>query len=98
MASYISFGKYNNLYKYIWIYLIINIIYDYIFGNTFPNLMKFSIFETNNYPPNILIQQVFNYIGSFILSIFLFIYERSQIGDNNNLISKFLKNIIFITL
>ena len=91
MASYISFGKYNNLYKYIWIYLIINIIYDYIFGNTFPNQMKFTIFETNNYPPNILIQQGFNYIGSFILSIFIFIYERSQIGDNNNLMSKFLK-------
>ena len=79
MGNYISFGKYNNLYKYIWIYLIINIIYDYIYGNAFPNQIKLSIFETKNYPPNILIQQGFNYFGSFILSIFIYLYEKSQL-------------------
>ena len=82
MGKYLSFGKYNNLYKYIWIYLIINTIFDYLFDNNFPNQLKFNIFENNNYPQGILIYWLFYYIGSFILSILLYLYVKSLTKEN----------------
>ena len=70
MGKYITFGKYNKLYKYIWIYVIIRIINDYLFSETFPNQIKSNIFDSHNYPPNILVQIFFNYLATFIFSIF----------------------------
>ena len=86
MVHFISFGKYNKLYKYIWFFLIICLVNDYIFSDIFPDQIKPYIFETTNYPSNILIQGFFNYFGSFIFSIFVYLYEKSQLqkSENNN--------------
>ena len=86
MVHFISFGKYNKLYKYIWFFLIICLVNDYIFSDIFPDQIKPYIFETTNYPSNILIQGFFNYLGSSIFSIFLYLYEKSQLQkrENNN--------------
>jgi len=86
MVHFISFGKYNKLYKYIWFFLIICLVNEYIFSDIFPDQIKPYIFETTNYPSNILIQGFFNYLGSSIFSIFLYLYEKSQLQkrENNN--------------
>ena len=86
MVHFISFGKYNKLYKYIWFFLIICLVNEYIFSDIFPDQIKPYIFETTNYPSNILIQGFFNYLGSFIFSIFVYLYEKSQLQkrENNN--------------
>ena len=86
MVHFISFGKYNKLYKYIWFFLIICFVYDYIFSDIFPDQIKPYIFKTTNYPSNILIQGFFNYLGSFIFSIFVYLNEKSQLqkSENNN--------------
>ena len=89
MGKYISFGEYNNLYKYIWYYIIVCSFNDYIFADTFPKQIKFSIFETKNYPPDIFIQQEFNYFGSFLLSILIYLYEEKQ------LFLKYLSKILY---
>ena len=84
MGKYISFGKYNKLYKYILIYVIIRIVDDYLFSDAFPETMKLSIFEYVNYPHNILIQPFFNYCGAFISSIFFYYYLKSKIQSQDN--------------
>ena len=84
MEKTISFGKYNKLYKYIWIYVIIRLFNDYLFSDAFPSQIKPSIFDSENYPPIILIQIFFNYLGTFIFSIFLYFYQKSLISNKEN--------------
>ena len=88
MGKYISFGKYNNLYKYIWIYIIIRLFNDYLFTAIFPDQIRPNIFSTSNYPPDIFVQGLFNYLGVLIFSIFLFLYEKKQIKDKGNNVGK----------
>ena len=84
MGKFILFGKYNKLYKYIWFYVIIRIINDYLFSEAFPSQIKPSIFDSHNYPPNILVQIFFNYLATFIFSIFLNIYQKSVIKEEGD--------------
>ena len=76
MGKFISFGKNNKLYKYIWIYVIIRLINYYIFSDFFPKQIKPDFLGSYNYPPGILIQNFFIYLGSFIFSIF-YIYMKN---------------------
>jgi len=84
MGKFISLGEYNKLYKYIWIYVIIRLFNDYLFSDVFPSQIKPSIFDSENYPPIILIQIFFNYLGTFIFSIFLYFYQKSLISNKEN--------------
>ena len=81
MGKIFALGKYNKLYKYIWIYIAIRVINEYFFGTSFPTKLVFKIFEPQNYPPTIIIQEVFNYFGAFILSLFLNHYEKKQMSE-----------------
>lgn len=83
MGTFISLGKYNTSYKYLWIYIAIRLINDYFFGSSFPKQLGFTIFEPNNYPPSKLIQGHFNYLGGFICSIFFYYYEKRQTNTIN---------------
>lgn len=76
MAKYISFGGYNKLYKYIWFFFINKFINGYLFGSEFPNEIK--IVKKNTLPKSLIIQEGFNYLGIFLFSIFLLIYESIQ--------------------
>ena len=78
MGKIISLGKYNKLYKYLWIYVAIRVINEYFFGISFPSQIVIDIFEPNNFPPNIIIQDNFNYIGGLIFSIIFYYYEKKQ--------------------
>ena len=73
--DFISFGKCNNLYKYILIYVILRIINEYLFGSTMPKNIGPDIFKFHH----LFVGQLFIYIPAFIISIFLYIYEKSQI-------------------
>ena len=72
MGNFISFGKINKQYKYILIHIIISLLIDYMFSEIFPKQIRPSIFQSSNYPPNILV----SYLGSFIFSFFLYFYEK----------------------
>ena len=78
MGKYISFGEYNHLYKYIWFFVIIKLVNEYIFGYAFPEQIRPDIFNSINYPSNKIVQRFFNYLSSFILSAFIILYEKSQ--------------------
>ena len=76
MGKFIAFGKYNKLYKYLWIYIAIRVINEYFFGTSFPTQIVIDLFRPENFPQNIIIQENFNYLGAFIFSIFLHYYEQ----------------------
>ena len=76
MGNYIALGEYNKLYKYIWICILITEIFEYFYGTDLPEPIQ--IITKDSIPKGVLIQEGFNYLGLFILSIFLFIYENSQ--------------------
>ena len=74
MVKYFSFGEYNKLYKYIWIYLIIRFVslfvYDYeLVFDQFQN-------EPLKIPYSSFISIQFNYIGFIIISIFILAIKR----------------------
>ena len=81
MSKYISFGKYNKLYKYIWLYIISQLVYEYFYGSHFPK--KITINYLNKFPKRILVQETFNYLGISIFSYFLFKYELNQLNQLN---------------
>ena len=85
MGSFISIGKYNKLYKYIWMFLIIKLIYEYLFDGNLPNEIKIKYFTPEKFPRNLLIQESFNYFGTFLFSIILYKYEMSQRDNKNRL-------------
>ena len=84
MGKYISFGKYNKLYKYIWIFIIIKIIIDYFFSDTFPKQIQIDFFRTQYIPPNIIVDRLFYYLGSFIFTIFFTFYERKALNKKKS--------------
>jgi len=95
MEKFITFGKINKQYKYILIYQIIRIIHDYLFSDIFPKQIKPDFLGTNKFPPCILIQVFFNYLGSFIFSIFLFIHEKYKAKKDNRNDSNFSYNSLY---
>ena len=76
MSNYITIGEYNKLYKYIWIYIIIKLLFQYLFGTDFPEEIK--VFKKYSFPKNVLIQEGFNYLGLLFLSAILHLYEKIQ--------------------
>ena len=76
MNKFILCGKYNNLYKYIWLYLVIEIIYDYFFGKDIPDELKIDYLK--DFPENILIQEIMNYLGTTLFSFILWKYQKRK--------------------
>ena len=81
MGKYFSFGEYNKLYKYIWIYLIIRFISQFIFDYEL-------IFDQLYYKPIILpygpfIYLQLNYITFIIISLVLKLIEKRERKKSN---------------
>lgn len=88
MGKFIKCGKYNKLYKYVWIYILISLVNQYFFENTFPDEFKFDLLKSTNFPSSIFIQELFNHIGTLICSLILFKYETFQNKKENDKPSK----------
>ena len=69
MGKYISLGEYNKLYKYIWIYLSLKFITQFIFNKK----LVFDQFHTKilDIPSSLFIPSQIYYIGYLIISIIL---------------------------
>jgi len=87
MCTYITFGNYNKLYKYIWLYIIIRIL-EYLLTNNFlKKTIKIDYLQDEPFPKNILIQKTLNFIGTTIFAMFLWKYElRQNKRSRNNII------------
>ena len=82
MGNLITIGEYNKLYKFMWFSIILKLVFEYCFGTDFPEDIK--IFKKDSFPKSILIQEFLNYLGIFIFSIFLYIYENKQNKTEKN--------------
>ena len=70
--------------------VIIRTIVDYIYTDAFPEQIRPSFFDVDNYTNGLLIDEFFMHIVTFILSIFLYLYERKQLIKNKQ------KSLVFI--
>ena len=82
MSNCITLGNYNRLFKYLFYHIIAKFILEYIIENFLPK--KTSIFDKDPFPERLFIQEGFNYLGTFICSLFLIKYETTQARKNNN--------------
>ena len=80
MAYFITLGKYNTLFRYFWYHIIVRFFSEYLIQSFFPR--KTNVFKDNPLPPDLLIQEGFNYLGTFICSLFLMKYEVNQTKIN----------------
>ena len=73
----ISFGKYNNNYKYWIFYILCKLIYEFILGLKYGELYKPIYFwdEQENFGNHQLINNSFTYLGVFISSFIIKKYE-----------------------
>ena len=74
MGKLISFGEYNNLYKYIWIYLSIAFVFTFVFDYEliFDQLQN----EPLKIPTSPFIFISFDYIGFIIISLIIKVIEK----------------------
>ena len=91
MCKYISFGKINWNYKYILLYTIFQLINQFLFSKEI--LPKIGTFNRTLIANHKIIMEIFIYIGIFLISIFLYIYEiyqkkRKGDKDKNDLIKR----------
>ena len=89
MTKLITLGDYNSLFKYFFYHVIAKFLYEYFIENFLPK--KTDIFDKYPFPEHILIQEGFNYLGTFICSLILIKYEttqtRKKTKNNNSTIS-----------
>ena len=86
MVAYISFGKWNKNCKYIFIAILINILYDIIYGVNYEGIFEeFRIFGKSNitFNQHIYIHEIFNYLGVFIFALILSKIESNATKTNN---------------
>ena len=80
MAYFITLGKYNKLFRYFWYHIIVKFFSEYLIQSFLAR--KTNVFKDNPLPPDLLIQEGFNYLGTFICSLFLMKYEVNQTKIN----------------
>ncbi len=84
MKKFISFGKFQNKYKFILYSAIALIIYDIAFGLNYKGAFKevslINLFGVNkNSKEHFYIHEIFCYFGTFFVSLILYILEKKGI-------------------
>lgn len=88
MGAYISFGKWNKNYKYIFLTILFNILTDIVNGFNYEQIFKeIRLFgrSTITFSQHIYIHQFFNYLGVFIFAIILSKIESYTSNTDNSL-------------
>ena len=79
MGKNLSFGTYNKLYNYMFFIVIIRTIVDYIYTDAFPEQIRPSFFDVDNYTNGLLIDEFFMHIVTFILYyLYFYIYTKES--------------------
>ena len=53
MVKFITLGKFDNKYKYMFFYILIMLPLQYFLGDVFPDEMKIKFFRSENFPNDI---------------------------------------------
>ena len=102
MAKIINFGKYNKKYNYILLAVFFQLLYNISYTmNYYDAFIELRFFPTPFQKDHDLIHNIFCNFGTFLISIFCYIYERniSQLESekNNKKIKENSQNAIFQT-
>lgn len=81
MAICIKFGSYNKKYKYMIFYILIMLPLHYFFGGLFPDEMKIEYFRSDNYPKEIVIIDIFNFLGIIIFGLIVSKFEKKLLQN-----------------
>ena len=76
MGKYISFGAYNPLYKYLWIYMAINFIWSFIVEGNF--IFDPLQIDDIKLPKSYFVRYFMDYLGKIIGSIILIYIEQKR--------------------
>ena len=71
MARCITLGNYNRNYKYIILYIIFRLIYEYFLGDVFPDEMKINFLKEKNIPEQIIVYDIFKFFVMLILGLII---------------------------
>ena len=99
MVKYISFGKFDSLYKYMLFFIIAQLLDQYLFQRDI--LGKIKSFDRTLVYEHKLIQEMCNFIGIFFFSALLLIYEkyirkgRKNLPSNENELNLHETNYIY---
>ena len=86
MGSYILFGKWNKTYKYIFLTILFNILFDIVKGVNYEKIFKeIRLFGSSkiSFSEHNYIHQFFNYLGVFIFGIILSKIESYTSNEDN---------------
>ena len=80
MVKYISCGKCNNKYKFLFFSILFLLIYRFSFGFSFDGEEKYKLMlpKNSNFSEHFLIHQIFIYLSCIILSCIFFIKEKKE--------------------
>ena len=94
MVKFITLGKFDNKYKYMFFYILIMLPLQYFLGDVFPDEMKIKYFRSENFPNDILVYDIFKYIGMFIFGLIVLkieiesLFSGNKIPENNKIEEK----------
>lgn len=94
MATCITFGKYNKNYKYIFIYIVFRLVFEYFLGDVYPDAMKISFLTSDNFPLCVIVYDIFKYFFMLILGLILLKIELKTNSSTQNESDKSKKNEI----
>ena len=86
MGNKIGLGQYNTFYKYIWYLIQTKLISEYFIGEFFQE--RIPLFDNKSMPQNVIIGEAFNFLGTLIFSLIIFIFETLKKKKENHIIEK----------
>ena len=74
MTKCITFGIWNQFYKYLCFYSGANFLSQYILEDLLVKQSKFQLLSS--FPPHLIIQEMFNYLGTFFFALIIIKYDK----------------------
>ena len=84
MVKFITLGNYDKKYRFIIFYILIMLPLQYFLVDYFPDEMKIKFFRNENFPKDVLIFDIFKYLGISILGLIASKLEFKNIFIPNN--------------
>ena len=83
MVKYVTFGNYDPKLTYMIIFIIIKIVYEYFLGDLFPDEIKIEFLRSDEFPREIIVFDVFQYLFIFSFGYILSKTEWANYSTSN---------------
>ena len=83
MVKCITFGNYDSKFTYMLIFIILKVLYEYFLGDSFPDDMKIEFLKSDNFPKEVIVYDVFQYLAIFAFGYLLSKTEWGNFSVSN---------------